>query len=328
MKAIKLTLTCLSLFFLLACAASENISVETLPPPGVNVLVASATPEASATPFVLELSDALGRNVQIIGEPRRVISLSSFITSTFFSAGAEHLLVGRDSLSLYPPEAEDIPSLGDMFSEFDAVQFIPLNADLVLADETYPFESILNIEALGVPIFILPTAVELEDIYSNISIIGSLTNQQELFDLTIEDFQQRLASVGQVIGDTSPRPRVFYELEASDPENPWTYGAGTILDEILELAGSENAALNLEGTWVQLPLSELQAINPEFILLADAAYGIDLATLQARPGWTGLEAVLDGQVLAFDETIISKPGPRIIEMIEALAAEFHPNLFP
>jgi iron complex transport system substrate-binding protein len=318
----------LATFTLTACAASENISQETLPPPGVEVQVASATPEASATPFVLELSDALGRNVQIIGEPRRVVSLSPFITSTFFSAGAEHLLVGRDSLSLYPAEAEDIPSFGDMFSEFDAVQFIPLDADLVLADETYPFESILNIEALGVPIFILPTAVELEDIYSNISIIGSLTNQQELFDLTIEDFQQRLASVGQVIGDTSPRPRVFYELEASDPENPWTYGAGTILDEILELAGSENAALNLEGTWVQFPLSELQAINPEFILLADAAYGIDLATLQARPGWTGLEAVLDGQVLAFDETIISKPGPRIIEMIEALAAEFHPNLFP
>jgi iron complex transport system substrate-binding protein len=311
-----------------ACSAPESGPQSTLPPPVLEVQAASATPKASATPFVLELSDALGRNVQIIGEPRRVISLSSFITSTFFSAGAEYLLVGRDSLSRFPAEAANIPSLGDMFSEFDAVQFIPLDADLVLADETYPIESILKIEALGVPIFIFPTAVELEDIYSNISVIGSLTNQQELFDLTIEDFQQRIASVEQALADASPGPQVFYELEASDPDNPWTYGAGTILDEILGLAGGENAAFNLEGTWVQFPLSELQAINPEFILLADAAYGIDLATLQTRPGWTSIEAVLEGQVLAFDETIISKPGPRIIEMIEALAAAFHPNLFP
>ena len=312
---------------LAGCSPSET-STATLPAPAFEILEASPTPEPSATPFTLVLSDALGRSVEIVGAPQRVISLSAPITSSFFTSGLQELLVGRDSSSIHPEEAETIPSLGDRFAEFDPALFLPLEADLILADTNYPLESVLAIEALGLPVFVLPLATSLDDIYANLSLIGTLTDKQEAVDQSIAALSERMRAVEMALQDVDSRPAVFYELEASDPTAPWTYGAGTILDEMLALAGGENVAASLAGTWVQLPLSELQAADPAYILLADAAYGVSLESLQSRPGWDTLEAVQQGQVLPFDESIISLPGPRIIDAIEDLAALLHPDRYP
>lgn len=316
-----------AILILSACSPSGAVS-PTLPAPAFEILEASPTPKPSTTPFTLVLSDALGRNVEIVGAPQRVVSLSAPITSSFFLSGLQDLLVGRDSSSLYPEAAEAIPSLGDRFAEFDPALILPLEADLILADMSYPMESVLTIEALGLPVFVLPLATSLDDVYVNLSLIGTLTNQQVAVDQSIAALSERVSAVELALQNVDSKPTVFYELEASDPTAPWTYGAGTILDEVLALAGGENVAAGLSGTWVQMPLTELQALNPAYILLADAAYGVSLESLQGRPGWDTLEAVQQGQVLPFDESIISLPGPRIVDAIEDLAALLHPDRYP
>jgi iron complex transport system substrate-binding protein len=48
----------------------------------------------------------------------------------------------------------------------------------------------------------------------------------------------------------------------------------------------------------------------------------------ARPGWEAMTAVVDGHVVVMPEDpVISRPGPRIMDGLKALARAIHPELF-
>jgi iron complex transport system substrate-binding protein len=46
-----------------------------------------------------------------------------------------------------------------------------------------------------------------------------------------------------------------------------------------------------------------------------------------RAGWSDLSAVQAGNVYPFDDNLVSRPGPRLVDALEELARLFHPDLF-
>ena len=80
---------------------------------------------------------------------------------------------------------------------------------------------------------------------------------------------------------------------------------------------------------------ELAAADPELILLGTASYDSALAdpaaaldAVRARPGWGELAAVRDGNVIPYLADIVTtRPGPRIVDGLEALARAIHPDRF-
>ena len=91
--------------------------------------------------------------------------------------------------------------------------------------------------------------------------------------------------------------------------------------------GSQLARVLLEGDYAQMSSEEIINQNPDIILLGDAEYGITPESVAERPGWDVIAAVKNGQVLPFDPFLVSVPGPRMVDGLEALAAIFHPELF-
>jgi iron complex transport system substrate-binding protein len=73
-------------------------------------------------------------------------------------------------------------------------------------------------------------------------------------------------------------------------------------------------------------MEQLLVADPAVILLGDAAYGETPEKVAARPGWDALAAVRNGQVFAFDDNLVSRPGPRLVDGLEALAKLLHPEL--
>jgi len=67
--------------------------------------------------------------------------------------------------------------------------------------------------------------------------------------------------------------------------------------------------------------------NPQVILLGDAAYGVTIESVKARPGWEALDAVQNNRVYAFNDDLGSRPGPRLVDGLEELAKLLHPELF-
>ena len=143
----------------------------------------------------------------------------------------------------------------------------------------------------------------------------------------IASLEARVQQVVAAIAGAESRPTVFYELDATDPDNPYTTGAGTFIDTIITMAGGENIGAVLEGEYAQISAEEILLQDPEIIVLGDAPYGVTAETLAARAGWAGLQAVAAGRVYPFDPFLVSVPGPRLVEGLESMARLLHPELF-
>jgi len=130
------------------------------------------------------------------------------------------------------------------------------------------------------------------------------------------------------VASISARPLVFYELDSTDVNAPYTSGPGTFIDLLISMAGAENLGHTLQGEWVQVSVEELIRRNPDYILLGDYVWGgIKPEDVAERPGWDAISAVKEGKVLPFDDNLVSRPGPRLVDGLEALAKALHPDVF-
>ena len=143
----------------------------------------------------------------------------------------------------------------------------------------------------------------------------------------ISALEARVQDVLFKIAPLSYLPFVFYELDATDPQNPYTIGAGTFINTIIDLAGGFNIGSVLEGQYAPIGSEEVITQNPAIILLADAPYGITPESVAERAGWGVIDAVQNGEVHEFDPFLVSVPGPRLVDGLEAMAKIFHPEVF-
>ena len=147
---------------------------------------------------------------------------------------------------------------------------------------------------------------------------------------TLDGVNANLGNVDEITKDVAgitDKPSVFYELDSTDPAKPYTAGPGSYVDLLIARAGGTNVGAALQGQWVQMSLEQLVVANPHFILLGDAAYGATPASLTTRHGWETLSAIKENRVLVFDDNTVSRPGPRLVDGLEALAKILHPELF-
>ncbi|MBK7175804.1 MAG: ABC transporter substrate-binding protein [Chloroflexi bacterium] len=73
------------------------------------------------------------------------------------------------------------------------------------------------------------------------------------------------------------------------------------------------------GAWAQISIEELLVQNPDIILLGDYTWGGVLPEdVAAREGWGGLTAVQNNTVYTFDDNTVSRPGPRLVDGLEAM----------
>lgn len=274
----------------------------------------------------IHLTDGLGREVNLPGPAQRVISLAPSNTEILFAIGAGPQVVGRDHLSNYPEAAKTVTDIGSTYEALNTEQIVALKPDLILAAEVNTPEQVKSLESLGLTVYYLKNPATLEEMYGNLEIAAQLTGHANEAAALIDALKARVAAVDARIAPISSRPSVFYEMDATDPAKPYTAGKGTFITLLIERAGGHNIAADLDG-YPQLSLEQIVASNPDFIILGDAAYGTSPASVAARPGWADLSAVKNNHVVAFDDNLVSRPGPRLVDALETLAKILHPGLF-
>lgn len=316
-----LTATLLALLL----AACGSPVAEALPEPQVQVAQATDTVEVATTG--INLTDGLGRQVTLAAPAERIVSLAASNTEILFAVGAGAQVVGRDPYSDFPSEAASVADIGDTFGDLNAELITSLEPDLVLAAEITPPEQVVQLEQLGITVYWLANPDDLEGLYTNLAIVGQLTGHEADAAVAADALRARAEAVQVALEDVTERPTVFYEVDGlTDPNAPYTAGADTFIDFIITAAGGFNAAGSLTG-YIPMSIEDLLITNPDWILLGDALYGATADGVGARAGWTSLAAVQNGQVVPFDDNLMSRPGPRLIEGIETLARLLHPEQF-
>ena len=284
----------------------------------------AATEPAAEIP--LSVTDGLGREVTLSAVPQRIVSLAPSNTEILFAIGAGGQVVGRDQLSDFPEEAQAVTDIGSTYGDLNTELIVSLDPDLVLAAEVNTPEQVQQLEDLGLTVYYLKNPLTLEEMYGNLEIVAELTGHEEEAAALIESLEARVAAVDEKIAPLSSRPGVFYELDATDPAKPFTAGKGTFIDLLIDRAGGFNIASDLDG-YPQLSLEQVVAADPAFIILGDARYGVTAESIAQRPGWENLSAVKNGQIFPFNDDLVSRPGPRLVDALEELAKLLRPELF-
>lgn len=287
---------------------------------------APSAPAPVTAPAEIHLTDGLGREVNLPGPAQRVVSLAPSNTEILFDIGAGSQVVGRDHLSDYPEAAKTATDIGSTYEALNTELIVSLKPDLILAAEVNTPEQVKSLESLGLTVYYLKNPTTLEEMYRNLEIVAQLTGHADEAAQLIDSLKTRVAAVDAKLTNVSPRYSVFYEIDATDPAKPYTAGKGTFITELIERAGGHNIAADMES-YPQLSLEQIVAANPDFIILGDAAYGTTPEVVAARPGWSNLSAVKNQRVIPFDDNLVSRPGPRLVDALETLAKILHPELF-
>jgi iron complex transport system substrate-binding protein len=308
---------------LAACTSGASPSPSVPPSSPAAVATPSPSPSPSAAPaFPITLTDDEGTAVKLAAEPKKIVSLTPSATETLFALGVGDRVVGKvEDLSLYPPEAGAIPDVAK-FGEVDVEQIVGFGTDLVIAggNSFNPPDKIAQLRTLGVPVLVL-YAPDIPTVFTDIELIGSAVDKApEAKDLTTS----MQAGFDQIQAATAglPKPRVFYELDAS--QKIYTAADKSFLAAMIELAGGDPITTG-STTNFEIPLETLITKDPEIILLGDAAYGTTEEVVVARPGWGVMAAVKAKAIKPVDDVVITRPGPRLVEGLRALAAAIHPD---
>jgi iron complex transport system substrate-binding protein len=249
------------------------------------------------------------------------------MTEILFAIGAGDQLVGREDYSVYPETALEVESIGSLWEGVPTEAILALEPDLILAAQIISEENIQVLLDLGLLVYWQENPTDFDSLYENLLDIAEITGHTQETQILVSDLQTRVESVVTTIADAKDAPSVFYELDATDPANPWTTGSGTFIDYIITMAGGVNAAAALEGDYAQISAEELIVVNPEIILLADALYGTTPESVAERPGWDVIAAVQNEAIYPIDPGIMSVPSPRLVDGLEETARFIHPELF-
>lgn len=310
-------------------AAPEPVSNSEPEPAAVTEPTQAPMPEPTENPApeMMTFTDDLGHEIELEGYPQAIVSLSASTTEILFAIGAGNQVVGRDEYSLYPDEALEVTNIGAMWDELPREAILALEPDLIVAAQIISEEQVQALRELGLNVYWQANPTSYEELFGNLRDFAKLTGHEAETESLIEDLDARVKAVQEKTATVTEAPSVFYELDATDPSNPWTAGSGTFIDYIITQAGGTNAASALEGDYAQLSSEQLIAVNPDVILLADAPYGTTAESVAARPGWDVITAVKENAMYPIDPNTMSVPGPRLVEALETTAKLLHPELF-
>lgn len=294
-----------------------------------------ATPSASASAaspaaFPLTLTDDAGREVSLEASPQRIVSLAPSNTEIVCALDACDRIVGVTDFDDYPADVADVPKIV-VQTQVDLELLVAAEPDLVLAagNELTPSSVIEQIDGLGIPVLVLYPE-SLAEVYADIELVADALDRRADADRLVADMRRRVAAVEASV-EGADAPRTLYEIFHSEGTT-YTAGEGSFIASLLELAGADPVTGDAEGV---MEAEELVAADPELILLGTASYDPTVGTpeaalevLRARPGWGELTAVREGNVIPYLEDIVTtRPGPRIVDGLEALARAIHPDRF-
>jgi iron complex transport system substrate-binding protein len=316
MRGITLILTLLAF---VACAAEGGITTTT-----GDVATTSATSDPTTTTapdptttvtdtgFPVEVSDANGA-VTIETMPESIVSLSSTGTEMLFAIGAGEQVVAVDEFSTYPPDAPTT-DLSGFTPNLEAI--IGHEPDLVVISFD-PGELVSGLEAVGVPTLLLPTAMSLDDSYTQLEVLGAATGH---VGEAAEVVAQMQADIDEIVATTTvPAGVTFYhEVDAT----LFSASSNSFLGQIYGLLGLTNIAdeADTDGSgFPQLASEYIVSQDPDIIYLGDVDFGVTPESLSERPGWAEMTAVQNGAIVPLESYLASNWGPRVVELLELIA---------
>ncbi len=267
--------------------------------------------------------DPVGRSVRIPEFPRRVVTLAPSLTEMVFALGAGHRVVGVSRYSNYPSAAQELPKVGS-YVQPDLEKIVALKPDLCLAvKDGNPRDAVEKLERLGIPVYAVNPR-SLDEVMETLSALGDVLGAWAEARSVVDGMRRRIRAVEARVAGVRHRPRVFFQIGVSPIVS---VGSETFAHELITRAGGLNAAEGPEP-YPRFSLEQVMGLRPDVIVVSSMER--EQVFEQVRRDWLrwpGIPAVASGRIHMVPSDLFDRPGPRLVEGLEMLAAILHRELF-
>lgn len=265
--------------------------------------------------------DGLGNTVRLEAPARRIVALYGAFNEILVEMGLGGRIVARTVADADLPAVAALPSIGThMRPNLEMV--LGLGPDLVVqmsarAGASEPVEALRR---HGIPVAEFNPG-SFAELFAAIEAVGALTGEPGAAGALIARMRARLEGVARCLDGAEPRPKVFFEVRA---QTLLAAGAGGIVDDVIRHAGGVNAVAEAKRL-VHLGEEALYGLDPDVYVVQRGPMNEAPLPVGQRPLLARLRAVGQGRVLEVDERLFSRPGPRSVLAVEALARFLYPE---
>ncbi|MEW5978360.1 MAG: cobalamin-binding protein [Acidobacteriota bacterium] len=305
-------------FGMLASAQGVGLALKRA---GIWLVLISLSFGAAATE-ARQLTDELGRAVELPDEPKRIVSLAPSITETLFALGLEARIVGVTDYCQYPEAAKQKAKVGGIINP-NLERIVSLKPDLlVVTTEANNSEILAPMNRFGIPVFAISPR-SLDGVLASIALLGEATGSQAQAKALVEELtRRRLAIAHKVKNRARPRVLILYDL------HPIVAGGKNAFPTaLIREAGGVSVTGELEQDWPRLNIEYIVKEDPEVIFVSQMpSIRRQVEALKSLSGWKMTSAVKNNRIYVVDDRI-NQPGPRLVEALEVLAEQIHPDAF-
>lgn len=289
-----------------------------------NVSDSGSSSTSSATVATRQVTDDLARTVVVPVKITRVVSLAPNLTENIFAVGAGDRLVGVTTFCNYPEEAKLIAKIGDTMNP-NMESIVALKPEVVFVSTASQIETFMKtLEENGIAVYVTnPTS--LDEAFKNLEDLAELFGTKEDLEISgsIRDVKRRRESLGHIVGNLrvdNAEARVFVQISR---EPLFTIGKESFLTPIVAEAGGYSVTENIATAYPKVSKETASALNPEVIILSDSD-----DNKEPNDAFKNSPAVKNGRIYKVNADLLSRPGPRLVDALEQIARDLHPEKFP
>jgi iron complex transport system substrate-binding protein len=243
----------------------------------------------------------------------KIISLSPTATEMLFAIGAGPQVIAVDDQSNFPADAPKTDLSGNT-PNVEAIAGRQPDLVVIALDTAGLVAGLKNV---GIDSLLLPAAKTLDDSYAQITKLGEVTGHTSEAQALVSKMKSDVDGLIKQLPQQSSNKTYYYELDNTF----FTATSNTFIGAVIGTTGLKNIgdAADDGSGYPQLSQEKIVQANPDFIFLADTkccAQSKD--TVSQRPGWSTISAVKTGKIVALDDDIASRWGPRIVDLLRQI----------
>ena len=180
------------------------------------------------------------------------------------------------------------------------------------------------VTAAGVTVIYMPTSDSIADIVEDIRFIAAVMGADAVGEAVVAQMQAEIDAIAAIAANITTARTVYFEISPA----PWmfSFGSGTFLNELIEIAGAVNIFADQIG-WLGVSEEYLLELNPDVILTSTDWLDDPIGEIMERPGFDAITAVADGNVHFIDTASSSRPTQNIVRALREIAVAVFPEYF-
>jgi iron complex transport system substrate-binding protein len=262
--------------------------------------------------------------LQSLGQ-QRIITAGSVITEIVCALGDCEKIIASDRTSLYPPQVQQLPSIGYR-SSINAEGIISMKPTIIIAEKEYVEDAVLQqLASSGIKLVVIDKRVNFEDTKKAITKVASVLGREMEGKRLIAQNEAQMAEAKELLQKTkvSPRALCIYNRGTS----MMSVAGKDTFSEILNYVGATSAISGVEG-YKPLNTEALIAANPDYLVMVSTGFESlgGMEGVLKVPGVAQTTAGKKKQIIAVESLKLTNFGPRFGETVKELVFLLHPEL--